>query len=57
MTMDALAKGAVKHQFPPAGQNVTQERWDAIFKAAPKSQIHKSPRKGRLGEIHARNTR
>lgn len=28
---DALASGGVKAQFPPAGGNVTQDKWDSIF--------------------------
>ncbi len=28
---DALARGAVKAQFPPAGGKVTQEQWEAMF--------------------------
>lgn len=31
MTGDALARGMVKAQFPPAGGKVTQKVWDAIF--------------------------
>ena len=28
---DALAKGASKAQFPPAGGRVSQQKWDSIF--------------------------
>lgn len=28
---DALARGAVRFQFQPAGSKVSQERWDAMF--------------------------
>lgn len=31
MTGDTLARGMAKAQFPPAGGNVTQSHWDAIF--------------------------
>ena len=30
-TGDALAKGGIKAQFPPAGGQISQERWDAIW--------------------------
>lgn len=28
---DVLARGGVKASFPPAGGNISQERWDAIW--------------------------
>lgn len=28
---DVLASGAVRNTFPPAGGNVSQEKWDSIF--------------------------
>ena len=30
-TGEALAKGGIKAQFPPAGGQISQERWDAIW--------------------------
>jgi hypothetical protein len=38
---DALAKGAHKAQFPPAGGRISQERWDAIWADEPETEQKK----------------
>lgn len=35
---DKLARGASRASFPPAGQNVSQDKWDAIF--GPNTGLH-----------------
>jgi hypothetical protein len=39
MAGDSLASGASRAVFPPAGGNVSQEKWDAIWEEEPDAPI------------------